>query len=75
MGITNSTSIPDAANIISRDDLRQSASLDVSNLDETRVKDKNVRRVVCNSLGIALPLDSVTRAIGISVLINVKTEF
>ena len=72
---TNSTSVPDAANIVSRDDLRQSSRLDVSNLDETRVKDKNIRRVVCNSLGIAFPLDSVTRATGISVLVNVKTKF
>ena len=37
------STIPNAMKIIARDDLYQPAGLDVSNLNETRVEEENVR--------------------------------
>jgi hypothetical protein len=49
--------VPDAADVVPGDDLREPARLDVADLDEPRVEEEHVGVVVSSALGCALPFD------------------
>jgi hypothetical protein len=54
---TSTPTIPDTLYVVSRDNLRESASLDVSNFDEARVEEDDIRRVVRCVFGGTFPFD------------------
>jgi hypothetical protein len=49
--------IPDTADIVSGDDLREAACFHMTDFDESAVEQQNVRQVQCNTLCSAFPLD------------------
>lgn len=71
----SATSVPDTSHIVTRYDLCKTAGLDVPNLDEARVEKENVWRMPSDVLGCAFPFDRLHRAAGITVTVDVQTEF
>jgi hypothetical protein len=67
-------SVPDASEIVTRYDLTQAPSFDVSHLDETRVKDKDVWWVPGNVLCSTLPLDGTLGATRVAVAVHIQPE-
>lgn len=67
--------IPEATNLCPSDDLYQASAVDVSDLDEPRVEDDDVWRVERHTLGRAFPLDNAVGAVGVTMAIDVKSEF
>ena len=63
-----------------RDDLRETAGLDVPNLDEAGVEEQHVWRMPCDVFCGAFPFDHLHRVVGTSpvgvpVTVHVQTEF
>ena len=69
------TAIPDAPNLISRNDLGKETGRDVSHFDKARVKEEDVRPVHGHTLGGALPFDRSRRAARRSMFVHVDAEF
>jgi hypothetical protein len=74
-GRANAPAVPQAADIIARDDLDKTTSLDMSNLDEPRIEEENVGLVEGDLLSVALPFDGGPVASRVSVSVNVHAEF
>lgn len=74
-GTSDAASVPNAPNVIPRDDLGEATSLHMPNFDEAAVKQEDVWRVPRDVLGGTLPLDGAHRPTGVSVTIHVETKF
>jgi hypothetical protein len=66
--------IPSASNMLSRDDLCEPPGLGVPDLDEARVEEQHVRRVVRRALRRALPFDHRHSARRVPVPIDVQPK-
>jgi hypothetical protein len=69
-----SASVPDASKVVTRYDLAQPPSFDVSHLNETRVKDKDVWWVPSDVLCSTLPLDGTLSATRVAVAVHIQPE-
>lgn len=74
-GHQRSSSIPDASEVVTRDDLAQPPSFNMSHLNESRVKYKDVWRVPCDVFGSAFPLDGPFCATRVTVAVYIQPEF
>lgn len=63
--------IPDAAHIVAGNDLRETASFDVSDLDEARVEEENVGRVPSDVFRCPFPFDGPHLPARITVPVDV----
>ena len=73
-GSVGATTVPDTPDFSSGEDLGQTAGIDVSNLDEARVKEEDVWRMQGHALRITFPFYSASVATGDAVLVNVDTK-
>lgn len=75
MRVANTASIPSASNISARNDLSKTTGLDVTNLNEARVKEEDVWRVESNTLCCTFPFDCAGGTTRIAVFVNIETKF
>ena len=74
-GDRRSSTITDASEVVTRDDLAQPPSFNMSYLNEPRVEYKDVWGMPCDVLGSAFPLDGPFRATWVTVVVYIQSEF
>lgn len=70
-----SAPVPEAADVVPLDNLRQATCLDMPDLDETAVEEEDVRRVPGDAFGCPFPFDCTDCATWVTVSIDVQAEF
>jgi hypothetical protein len=73
--VRNTAAVPDASDIVSRDDLRQPPRVNVPDFDEARVEEEDIGRMACDTLGRTFPFNDNARTDRIAVLVDMQTEF
>jgi hypothetical protein len=63
--------VPDATYVVSGNNLREAAGLNVADLNEAAIKEEYVGLMPCNTLSSTFPFDSGRRARGVSMAVNV----
>jgi hypothetical protein len=69
------TTIPCASNLITWDDLGKTTSLDVPYFNEAGIEEQNIWCVECNAFSSTFPLNSAHSSAGVSMFVNVQSEF
>jgi hypothetical protein len=68
------TPIPDACQVVSRDDLTQPPGFDVAHFDEVRVEDEDVWRVPGDVLRCAFPFDGALSTTWVAIAVHIQPE-
>ena len=63
--------IPDAADVVTRDDLRETTCLDVTNFNEPAVEQQDVGGMPCNPFSSSFPFNRSGLPAGVTMSINI----
>jgi hypothetical protein len=67
--------VPDATNVVPRKNLCKPACFYVTNFNEPRIEEENIGRMESNTIGAALPFNSVGVTTRIALFIDINTKF
>jgi len=71
----DTAAVPDTTNVASLNDLHKSTGMDMSDLDESGVKEEDMWCMEGHAFSGSLPFDSASCSTGVSMFINKETKF